>query len=263
MSDVPASTGYTGAGATVINDGIDRSAPSNVIDSHLHGGHGNAPTIGVQPGSVPATAGYSGGGATATATPDQLSHRHGINTGKEYQGSATSFQPKNTCEGIHAAHGGAGGPCDHHDDPHQVAGSQAPTGSTLGAGPDAPVNVVPIAGQTMPENPTAQDKAKMKTAATVAGVQEDLKGLRDRLTATQGGQAGAQTDAPTRGERAPVYVSDQQAQTEAGASGKPGMMDKVKGFAVKTIDHTQAALEGAKQKVTKQTTQPASTAPES
>lgn len=52
-------------------------------------------------------------------------------------------------------------------------------------------------------------------------------------------------------------------QTEAGATGKPGMMDKVKGFAVKTIDHTQAALEGAKQKVTQQTTQPASTAPES
>lgn len=30
----------------------------------------------------------------------------------------------------------------------------------------------------------------------------------------QGGQAGAQTDAPTRGERGPVYVNDQQAQVE-------------------------------------------------
>lgn len=33
----------------------------------------------------------------------------------------------------------------------QGVGSQAPTGSTLGAGPDAPVNVVPVAGQPMPE----------------------------------------------------------------------------------------------------------------
>lgn len=67
----------------------------------------------------------AGGGATATATPEQLSHQHGINTGKEYQGSATAYQPKNACEGIHAAHGGAGGPCDHHDVPHQVSFSAA------------------------------------------------------------------------------------------------------------------------------------------
>lgn len=33
-----------------------------------------------------------------------------------------------------------------------------------------------------------------------------------KLPAMQGGQAGAQTDAPTRGERGPVYVGDQQAQ---------------------------------------------------
>ena len=35
------------------------------------------------------------------------------------------------------------------------------------------------------QNPSATDKAKMKTAAAAAGVQEDLKGLRDRLTSTQ------------------------------------------------------------------------------
>lgn len=192
--------------------------------------------------AVPATAGYSGGGATATATESQLSHGHGVNTGKEYQGSATGSQPTNTCEGIHAAQGGAGGPADHSTGASQQAmggaqgtGSRAPTGSVLGAGGDAPVNVTPIAGQTMPENPTAQDKAKTKTAATVAGVQEDLKGVRDRLTASQASGEG---------------------------SGKPSMMDNVKGFAVKTIDHTQAALEGAKQKVTAATTTPANTARE-
>lgn len=43
---------------------------------------------------------------------------------------------------------------------------------------------------------------------------------------------------------------------------KPGLKDRVKEFAVKTIDHTQAALEGAKQRVTKQTTTPAATEPE-
>lgn len=48
-----------GAGATVINDGIDRSAPNNVVESHLQGDH-HAPTVSVQRGSVPATAGYSG-----------------------------------------------------------------------------------------------------------------------------------------------------------------------------------------------------------
>lgn len=35
------------------------------------------------------------------------------------------------------------------------------------------------------QNPSAQDKARMKTAATVAGVQEDLNNLRTRLTAPQ------------------------------------------------------------------------------
>lgn len=148
----------------------------------------------------------------------------------------------------------------------QGAGSQAPTGSTLGAGPDAPVNVVPVAGHTMPEvchswhcicltnhavlafnyfpslctatvmctfdarlnhlvgaslafaampssdqavvpvqNPTAQDKAKMKTAATVAGVQEDLKGLRDRLTGTQVMIAGMCQQSPCSQSHLTVY----------------------------------------------------------
>ena len=35
------------------------------------------------------------------------------------------------------------------------------------------------------QNPSAQDKAQVKTATAVAGVQEDLKGLRDRLATNE------------------------------------------------------------------------------
>lgn len=94
MSHIPASTGYTGtvetlvivwsqfgwlhdtflsvelspagAGATVINDDIDRHSPGNVVASHLE--------------------------------HDQ------------HKGHAC-------CQGIHAAHGGAGGPADHESVP--------------------------------------------------------------------------------------------------------------------------------------------------
>ncbi|EIE20545.1 hypothetical protein COCSUDRAFT_48551 [Coccomyxa subellipsoidea C-169] len=216
MSHIPASTGYTGAGATVINDDIDRHSPGNVVASHLE-------------------------------HDQQKGHA--------------------CCQGIHAAHGGAGGPADHESVPSAGAGGQhtsaptrgergpidlddqapkshaaqgtgsaAPQGSVLGAGANTPVNVTPIGGQAPPTNPSAQDKAQVKTATAVAGVQEDLKGLRDRLATNEAGAAG---------------------------EAKPGFGERVKGFAVKTIDHTQAALEGAKQKVTKQTTQPAGTTPES
>ena len=152
------------------------------------------------------------------------------------------------------------------------------------------------------QNPGAQDKAQVKTATAVAGVQEDLKGLRDRLTASQVGfhpctiavldqsllecnLKGSKAictmrcaegimlllftecpHIPLRGLAAnrlrsveKIYLLQASAEGEA----KPGMGEQIKGFGVKVIDHAQAALEGAKQKVTKQTTQPASTAPES
>jgi len=48
---------------------------------------------------------------------------------------------------------------------------------------------------------------------------------------------------------------DYQPPTQAGQ--KTSFTDKAKAFAVKAIDHTQTALEGAKQKVTKQATAPA------
>lgn len=43
----------------------------------------------------------SGGGATAT-------DEHGVKTGKQYEGDKMDC-----CKGIHAAHGGAGGPASH------------------------------------------------------------------------------------------------------------------------------------------------------
>ncbi|CAK0787046.1 hypothetical protein CVIRNUC_010262 [Coccomyxa viridis] len=209
---VPATAGYSGGGATVSDE-------HGVATGKQY--PGNTP----QSTTVPATAGYSGGGAT-------VSDEHGVATGKQYPGNTPQSQtPQGSATGA-------------------AAGRQSVQGSIIGAGKHAPLNAVPVSGATPGNNekPSAQDKARSKTAVLAAGMQEDLASLREKLTVKDGVQAPPPGSAGTQGQ---TY----QPSTQEG--GKASFTDKAKAYAVKAIDHTNAALEGAKQKVTQQTTVPA------
>lgn len=211
---VPGTAGVSGGGAAASDiHGLKTGAqhPSNTTPA----GTTTGPTA---PTTVPATAGYSGGGAT-------VSDEHGVPTGKQYPGNAPS-----------ATTGGA-------------AGTQGQQSSVVGAGAGTPVSTVPMEGANTgnPEKPSAQDKARSKTAVLAAGVQEDLGKMREKLTVNDGVQA------PPPGS-AGAAAGEYQPPAQAGQ--KTSFTDKAKAFAVKAIDHTSSALEGAKQNVTKQTTVP-------
>ncbi|CAL5229260.1 g12550 [Coccomyxa viridis] len=207
---VPATAGYSGGGATVSDEhGV-------ATGKQYPGTNPGATTGSVGTSTVPATAGYSGGGAT-------VSDEHGVATGKQYPGN----NPGAT-----------------------TGGAQGQQSSVIGAGADKPVSTVPVAGANTgnTEKPSAQDKARSKTAVLAAGVQEDLAKMREKLTVKDGVQAPPPGSAGAAG-------GDYHPPAEAGQ--KTSFTDKAKAFAVKAIDHTSSALESAKQNVTKQTTMPA------